>query len=1449
MAKKKIKIKKENKGKFTAWAKKKGMSVEDAAIHVMINKDKYSPEVVKMANFAKNAAEWNKQYGGIIPNNLGLPQFQSGGSISGDSNTDDPRLAKFYDVLKKRGLLDEGTTLSSFRKLPKSRLQEYAKSYKAAIGAIDPDSVEGKTISRTKYIVGKDKEPTVTEKVKELEKPKFISYSEAFAKADKEGKSEFNWINPKTGKTEKHAVKHTDLITLEDKKKKEDLDARKEYIAKQERARQTIANLEKDQHTIGEPYYITYGGDKAFDFFRTNPYYPVGDAGSVLDSNINLPVGSTAQKLLHNISPKQWDSPEESKRKREFALANLKRITEQPYEDVKYHNYYQKEFDILSDSIPNASQVYPEFKPRTATQYHLSDLKSAAKNVWNQIIDPKVPEGFWDFPSMGSSYSTGSFKHGGYIPSNLGLPQYQSGGEYTVKSGNTLYGIARDNNISVDDLRKLNPKYAKTNDLDIGDVLNLNPISDSIEPVEVEGKIYSPTIAKDKGWSKVYKNLKDNYGDKIRAAEIKYNLPENSFLALIAGESKGDPKAKSKTGALGLAQFTEGAAKDYGLLGEGFDYRTDPDKSIDAGAKYFGDLLHGKYSTDWGGTSDEKLKRAYESYNWGLGAVKHHYKGTDPKYAVMRKETKEYSPKLFQHLYNLSGKSPEKVMFNYDVNNAIKKGGYEVGITDYDKSDVSSSRIEYKHGGAIQDVLTTPEQQAQGAQGRDLSQGALQFNMGEGTHNFTMNRPDLQPMDMASYRDGKMVDYYPNVQPGSGNYRLRGDTVVEGLPGSLGLPQFQDGSMLLTQPTRQDSLDLLKNTQQLQDYYRGYKVTPGSQKLTDKYWLDFLDLDRKHIEKDINLGRKPIHTPTGKRVISMDEYYQPINPYKFKQRETLNWILDTRAPMSLYDTRIKPNYVVGIENQNPGDVMEGDNVGINVYDPLQITPYDMLTPEQKELRKQGLLKTPMSDILGGGKPGVKPKPVFDPKVSITDYLNREGKPSSFTDRKKLAKEYGLDDYKGTPAQNTELLKLVTAGPPAPATDSPVISPEFATHIADVQIQATIDANPEKYKDPKEVEKLIELFSRDSPDKVTPIKEELEKIYIHSGKRERKGKETEFLQAKEVEKEKAEMYGRKPGDIIKEEKTITLTPEEAMAKYPHLYEKKEYGGLLKSNLGLPQYQDGSPFNPFGIYGQMPSFGAVQTPGLTQGANQQVGLNTGNVGFNTPVKSDIGLGASTTTLGKEISNQGSQLSFKDKLGQTGTQLGLQAIQTMGMALPSLFSDEPSKQIQEHSEYYKEDTGQMKTADRLGKASGVLGALSGATAKIPVVGQIASAVLGLGAGVTGAMSNRKAATAYDMVGINNPVDARGVSIGKDGMRLNLPNFNLGGDMQYNAPPHSEGGQDIDANGYPTDDPSMAVANIEKEEMKVKIPGTNKDYIISDDEELMDYVSPEFKEKYGIA
>jgi hypothetical protein len=70
-----IHIQPSHKGRFTKWAKANGMSVSEAADHVMANKGKYSTAVVKMANFAKNARGFNHMEDGGQPQGEDQPQM------------------------------------------------------------------------------------------------------------------------------------------------------------------------------------------------------------------------------------------------------------------------------------------------------------------------------------------------------------------------------------------------------------------------------------------------------------------------------------------------------------------------------------------------------------------------------------------------------------------------------------------------------------------------------------------------------------------------------------------------------------------------------------------------------------------------------------------------------------------------------------------------------------------------------------------------------------------------------------------------------------------------------------------------------------------------------------------------------------------------------------------------------------------------------------------------------------------------------------------------------------------------------------------------------------------------------------------------------------------------------------------------------------------------------
>lgn len=97
-----------NKGKFTAWAKAHGMGVQEAASHVMANKEDYSPTIVKRANFAKNATKFKHEEGGE------LEQYQVAGQVNYNLPTTQDslnvmnsqlKLNQFYDNERKLGRL------------------------------------------------------------------------------------------------------------------------------------------------------------------------------------------------------------------------------------------------------------------------------------------------------------------------------------------------------------------------------------------------------------------------------------------------------------------------------------------------------------------------------------------------------------------------------------------------------------------------------------------------------------------------------------------------------------------------------------------------------------------------------------------------------------------------------------------------------------------------------------------------------------------------------------------------------------------------------------------------------------------------------------------------------------------------------------------------------------------------------------------------------------------------------------------------------------------------------------------------------------------------------------------------------------------------------------------------------------------------------------------------
>jgi soluble lytic murein transglycosylase-like protein len=84
--------------------------------------------------------------------------------------------------------------------------------------------------------------------------------------------------------------------------------------------------------------------------------------------------------------------------------------------------------------------------------------------------------------------------------------------------------------------------------------------------------------------------VKLDYTFAADAIAAKGGVPPSLVSALVNAESSWNPAAVSSTGCTGLGQFCQAAAKDYGLMGDGFDNRKDAALNLTAIVKYLADL-------------------------------------------------------------------------------------------------------------------------------------------------------------------------------------------------------------------------------------------------------------------------------------------------------------------------------------------------------------------------------------------------------------------------------------------------------------------------------------------------------------------------------------------------------------------------------------------------------------------------------------------------------------------------------------------------------------------------------------------------------------------------------------------------------------------------------------------------------------------------------------------
>lgn len=87
-------------------------------------------------------------------------------------------------------------------------------------------------------------------------------------------------------------------------------------------------------------------------------------------------------------------------------------------------------------------------------------------------------------------------------------------------------------------------------------------------------------------------------------------------------------------------------------------------------------------------------------------------------------------------------------------------------------------------------------------------------------------------------------------------------------------------------------------------------------------------------------------------VVSYSQYYQVVDDYRFYQRELENQILNTDAPMPIYDNRIAPVVVNEYKCVDTNSVYYGDIVNIPMYIPVVVKPVSLLTPSEMVVRNE-----------------------------------------------------------------------------------------------------------------------------------------------------------------------------------------------------------------------------------------------------------------------------------------------------------------------------------------------------------------------------------------------------------------------------------------------------------------------------------------------------------------
>ena len=128
------------RGTFKAQASKMGMGVQEAASHILANKENYSPAIVKKANFARNSSKWHEDGGSLFANPFEPNTFAEGGSKSKKKASNRGNIVDFAYDWYRNGSNGLGEP-TGFRVGNNGRAYGYTEDYRNLVNSLGADDI------------------------------------------------------------------------------------------------------------------------------------------------------------------------------------------------------------------------------------------------------------------------------------------------------------------------------------------------------------------------------------------------------------------------------------------------------------------------------------------------------------------------------------------------------------------------------------------------------------------------------------------------------------------------------------------------------------------------------------------------------------------------------------------------------------------------------------------------------------------------------------------------------------------------------------------------------------------------------------------------------------------------------------------------------------------------------------------------------------------------------------------------------------------------------------------------------------------------------------------------------------------------------------------------------------------------------------------------------------